>query len=89
MQLHPQCPKAIRSDLPQSDALPTPALITALLNSCQGSSDLIFSPGIAPQVEGSGRLITPAIAGLNLLTPHDTAKIAVDEGSADLLTVKP
>jgi len=78
--------------------LPTPALITAMLNSCQGSSDLIFSPGRAPQVEGSGRLMTPAIAGLNVLTPHDTAKLAADligqnrvamqtlkdEGSADL-----
>jgi twitching motility protein PilT len=76
----------------------TPALIAAMVNSCPEASDLIFSPGRMPQVEGSGRLITPSIAGLNVLTPKDTAKIASDligenqvamqalkeEGSADL-----
>ena len=76
----------------------TPALITAMMKSSPGSSDLIFSPGRPPQVEKSGRLITPAIAGLNVLTPTDTAQIAADligqnrvaaqalkdEGSADL-----
>jgi twitching motility protein PilT len=74
------------------------ALITAMVNICPGSSDLIFSPGRMPQVEGSGRLMTPGIAGLKALTPNDTAKIAADligqnrvaaqslkdEGSADL-----
>jgi hypothetical protein len=76
----------------------TPALITAMVNSCQGASDLIFSPGRMPQVDGSGQLITPWITGQNVLTPNDTAKIAADligenrvaaqslkdEGSADL-----
>jgi twitching motility protein PilT len=76
----------------------TPALIAALVNSCPGLSDLIFSPGRMPQVEVSGRLVAPAIAGLNVLTPTDTARIAADligdnrvaaqslkdEGSADL-----
>ena len=76
----------------------TPALITAMMQSSPGSSDLILSPGRPPQVEKSGRLITPAIAGLTVLTPTDTAQIATDligknrvaaqalkeEGSADL-----
>lgn len=76
----------------------TPALITALVNSCRGLSDLIFSPGRMPQLEVSGRLVSPAIAGLNVLTPDDTARITADliadnrvaaqslkeEGSADL-----
>ena len=76
----------------------TPALITALVNSCQGLSDLIFSPGRMPQAEVSGRLMMPAITGLNVLTPNDTARITADligedriaaqslkdEGSADL-----
>jgi len=79
-------------------SMTTPALIAAMVNSCPEASDLIFSPGRMPQVEGSGRLITPSIAGLNVLTPKDTAKIASDligenqvamqalkeEGSADL-----
>jgi twitching motility protein PilT len=76
----------------------TPALITAMVNTCQGLSDLIFSPGRMPQVEVSGRLVTPAVAGLSVLTPNDTARISADligenhvasqslkdEGSADL-----
>jgi twitching motility protein PilT len=76
----------------------TPALITAMVNACPGLSDLIFSPGRMPQVEVSGRLMTPAIAGLNVLTPNDTARITAtligedrvavqllkSEGSADL-----
>jgi twitching motility protein PilT len=78
--------------------LSTPALITAMVNSSPGISDLIFSPGRLPQVEKNGRLLTLGIAGLNVLTPNDTARIAADllgenciaaqslkdEGSADL-----
>lgn len=76
----------------------TPALITAMVNNSPGLSDLIFSPGRLPQVEVSGRLLVPVIAGLSVLTPSDTARIAADlvgenhvaaqslksEGSADL-----
>src|SRR5208282_288942 len=76
----------------------TAKLVTAIMNGSQGFSDLIFSPGRPPQVEKSGRLITPNIAGLNVLTPNHTAIIAADligqnqiaaqslkdEGSADL-----
>jgi twitching motility protein PilT len=76
----------------------TAKLVTAIMSGCQGISDLIFSPGRMPQVEKSGRLITPSIAGLNVLTPNHTAIIAADligqnqiaaqalkeEGAADL-----
>ena len=76
----------------------TPALITAMVNTCHGLSDLIFSPGRMPQVEMSGRLVTPSVAGLSVLTASDTARISADligenqvasqslkeEGSADL-----
>jgi twitching motility protein PilT len=69
-----------------------------MVNTCHGLSDLIFSPGRMPQVEVSGRLVTPAVAGLSVLTPNDTARISADliggntvasqslktEGSADL-----
>ncbi len=92
--------------LPESNSQPvatlvpmaTAALIKAMVANCQGLSDLIFSPGRMPQVEVSGRLVTPAVAGLTVLTPNDTARISRDligqnqsaaqslktDGSADL-----
>jgi twitching motility protein PilT len=90
----------ISNSQPAATGVPTPtaALITAMMCGCQGFSDLIFSPGRQPQVEKSGRLMTPGTAGLNVLTPNHTAMIAADligqncvaakslkdEGSADL-----
>jgi twitching motility protein PilT len=61
-------------------------------------SDLIFSPGRAPQIEVSGELVPLKFKGLECLTPDDTKLIAGDlmaknelairkleqEGSADL-----
>ena len=61
-------------------------------------SDLIFSPGRAPQIEVSGQLVELKYKGLESLTSQDTAQIANDimgknetpigklerEGSADL-----
>jgi len=61
-------------------------------------SDLIFSPGRAPQIEVSGQLVELKFKGLESLTPQDTYNIARDlmgkndhpirkleqEGSADL-----
>lgn len=55
---------------------PTAALITAIVNSCEGISDLIFSLGRPPQVEVDGRLVGVNVSGLKVLTPADTAKIA-------------
>jgi len=41
-------------------------------------SDLIFSPGRAPQVEISGQLAQLKIAGVGMLSAEDTARIAGD-----------
>jgi twitching motility protein PilT len=55
----------------------TAALVSAMF-SMKGASDLIFSPGRAPQVELNGTLRGLKIEGLPVLTPDHTAKIAQD-----------
>ncbi len=69
-----------------------------MLKSSLHVSDLIFSPGRAPQVEVSGQLVELKYKGLESLTPQDTMYIANDimgknetpvrkleqDGSADL-----
>ena len=69
-----------------------------MLKSGEQVSDLIFSPGRAPQVEISGQLVQLKFKGLECLTPQDTKQIAYDlmgsnehpirkleqDGSADL-----
>jgi twitching motility protein PilT len=69
-----------------------------MLKSSPHVSDLIFSPGRAPQVEVSGQLVELKYKGLECLTSQDTALIASDimgknetparkleqDGSADL-----
>lgn len=69
-----------------------------MLKSSPNISDLIFSPGRAPQVEVSGQLVALKYKGLECLTSQDTDLIAKDimgknetparkleeEGSADL-----
>jgi twitching motility protein PilT len=76
----------------------TAQLVTAMLKSSPHVSDLIFSPGRAPQVEVSGQLVALKYKGLECLTSQDTDLIAKDimgknetparkledEGSADL-----
>jgi len=76
----------------------TAQLITAMLKSHGHVSDLIFSPGRAPQIEVSGQLVELKFKGLECLTAQDTDNIARDlmgknehpirkleqEGSADL-----
>jgi len=76
----------------------TEQLVTAMLKSSPHVSDLIFSPGRAPQVEVSGQLVELKYKGLESLTPQDTLLIANDimsknetskrkleeDGSADL-----
>ena len=59
-------------------AMPTPALILAMIDSGDGISDLIFSPGRPPQVERHGDLVPVAIAELPVLRPEDTAGLACD-----------
>src|SRR5579871_3240897 len=53
-----------------------PQLIGAMLKSRDHVSDLIFSPGRAPQVEVSGQLVELKFKGLECLVPHDTEQIA-------------
>jgi len=79
-------------------AIPTAQLIGAMLKGRDRVSDLIFSPGHAPQIEVSGQLVEMRFKGLERLTPAHTAQIARDligsneqpalklqkEGSADL-----
>ncbi len=76
----------------------TAQLVTAMLKSNSHVSDLIFSPGRAPQVEVSGQLVELKYKGLECLTSQDTLAIANDvmgknetpvrkleeDGSADL-----
>ncbi len=76
----------------------TAQLITAMLKAHPHVSDLIFSPGRAPQVEVTGQLVELKFKGLDMLGSQDTENIARDlmgtnehpqkklehEGSADL-----
>src|SRR5262249_39624237 len=52
------------------------ALITAMLDSGKGISDLVFSPGRPPQVEMQGRLTAVQIPELPILKPEDTSRLA-------------
>ena len=56
----------------------TPDIIRTMVNSGAGISDLIFSPGRAPQVEKHGELVSVEIADLPTVKPEDTAKLADD-----------
>jgi len=78
--------------------VPTQQLIAAMLQGREKVSDLIFSPGRAPQVEAKGELHELPFQGLERLTAHQTIEIAEDliganaiaaqqlkqDGSADL-----
>ena len=48
-------------------AIDTPTMIAAMLDSGDGISDLIFSPGRPPQVERHGELMPVAIPDLPVL----------------------
>ncbi len=56
----------------------TPVIIATMLRAAPKISDLIFSPGRAPQVEVNGQLVQLKIAGVGVLKPDDTARIAAD-----------
>ncbi|HKN60685.1 MAG TPA: PilT/PilU family type 4a pilus ATPase, partial [Candidatus Acidoferrales bacterium] len=59
-------------------AVPTSSIIAAMLHASKGTSDLIFSPGRAPQVETNGQLVQLRITNVNVLTAEDTARMAAD-----------
>jgi twitching motility protein PilT len=80
-QLNPAAPATTAASAeagaaPAQQALPTPVILGAMLRSAKNVSDLIFSPGRYPQVEQTGQLVPVKIAGLAVLTPEDTARIA-------------
>ena len=56
----------------------TPTIIATMLKAHPKTSDLIFSPGRAPQVETHGQLLQLKIAGVGVLSSEDTARIAAD-----------
>jgi twitching motility protein PilT len=58
--------------------VPTATIIASMLRASEKISDLIFSPGRAPQVEISGQLAQLRIAGVGVLSAEDTARIAGD-----------
>jgi twitching motility protein PilT len=63
---------------PGARAITTPVLIQQMLDSGDGISDLVFSPGRPPQVERYGELVTVPIAELPTMRAEDTAAIARD-----------
>jgi len=78
-KLQPSAPPAPAGSAGQaSAAVPTPQLIATMLKASEKTSDLIFSPGRAPQVEISGQLAQLKIPGVGVLTAEDTARIAAD-----------
>jgi twitching motility protein PilT len=58
--------------------VPTATIIASMLRASGKISDLIFSPGRAPQVEISGQLAQLKIPGVGVLSSEDTARIAGD-----------
>ncbi|HKD50369.1 MAG TPA: PilT/PilU family type 4a pilus ATPase [Candidatus Acidoferrum sp.] len=56
----------------------TAQLVTAMLKASPHVSDLIFSPGRAPQIEVSGQLVELKYKGLECLSSQDTFSIAND-----------
>jgi twitching motility protein PilT len=61
---------------PPAASLTTNQILIAMLKVSEKVSDLIFSPGRAPQVELNGQL--NAVAGLPMLNADDTRRIATD-----------
>ena len=56
----------------------TPQLIAAMLHGRGHVSDLIFSPGRAPQIETKGELVEIPFQGIEVLSPKQTIEIAED-----------
>jgi twitching motility protein PilT len=59
-------------------AVPTQALLAAMLRASEKVSDLIFSPGRPPQVEVYGQLVPVQVQGMSSLSADDTRRIAAD-----------
>ena len=68
---------AASGDAPQT-RVSTPSIVATMLQVCKQVSDLIFSPGRAPQVDLNGQLQEVNIAGVGKLLPDATRRIAID-----------
>jgi twitching motility protein PilT len=68
----------VTAEPPAPSPIPTQQLIAAMLKDRENVSDLIFSPGHAPQMEMNGQLVEIKFRGLEMLTPAHTAQIARD-----------
>jgi twitching motility protein PilT len=66
------------SAAPAAAPVATNTIIATMLRAAPKISDLIFSPGRAPQVEVNGELVQLKIPGVGMLKPDDTARIAND-----------
>src|SRR6184192_605611 len=80
---HTMPPQSLPEPSPPQTAAPqrkihTAQLVAAMLKASPHVSDLIFSPGRAPQVEVSGQLVELKYKGLECLTSQDTNLIASD-----------
>ena len=53
-------------------------LVVGMVTAVKGVSDLIFSPGRAPQVEINGKLVAVRVPEIEMLTPDDTRHLAAD-----------
>src|SRR5271156_2465093 len=71
-------PVAVPTTAAAGPPVSTPVIIATMLRAAPKISDLIFSPGRAPQVEVNGELVQLKIPGVGVLKPEDTARIAVD-----------
>src|SRR5260370_37282991 len=78
-------PQAASAQVPAPSSAPaaqrtihTAQLVAAMLKSSTHVSDLIFSPGRAPQIEVSGQLTELKFKGLECLSSQDTLSIAND-----------
>jgi twitching motility protein PilT len=71
-------PPAANTVAATKPAIPTPALLLAMLRVSHRVSDLILSPGSLPHVEVSGQLVPVNIPTLQALAPEDTRRISVE-----------
>jgi twitching motility protein PilT len=74
---------------PAAKVISTASIVATMLQVSKQVSDLIFSPGRAPQVELDGQLKEVNIAGVGKLMPDMTRRIAADLiGKNDLVAGK-
>jgi twitching motility protein PilT len=74
----PVVPAAPRPASAAPEAVATNDIIGAMLKAAKNTSDLIFSPGKAPQVELNGQLLQVQIPRVGTLSAQATARIAAD-----------